>query len=389
MKISRKLWLSVFIVFTLIVAYVYSHLRDQISILSQLTYAAVPTDESLRDLQVADNYRIEFFIPPGKQGVDSPRQIAIAEEGWVFIGSYEGVVYAAKDHDGDGQADVVRRITDDLNVPHGVAFHAGNLYIGAVSTIYVVDNILARLRRHEKTIPLKPLVEGLPDNSWHGTRHIKVGPDNFLYVSLGTPCNICLPPDADLTGVIRRYDINGQGGEVYARGIRNSVGFDWHPQTGEMWFTDNGRDWMGDNLPSDELNRISNAGQHFGYPYCHQGNLPDPRFGKRAECSEFVAPAWLTGPHVANLGMAFDPTGTYAYIALHGSWNHSQKVGYSVYRARIDKDKVQAFEPFIEGWLTKDKTVLGRPVDIAFTANGSMLITDDFTDSVYHISKKH
>ncbi len=388
MRTGKKLWSFAFVAVALALAYGYSLLHNQVSIPFRLTHADVPARASLRELRVADDYRIEFFIPPGEQGMDSPRQIAVADDGWVFIGSYGGKVYAARDRDGDGRADVIRTIADGLTVPHGVAFHAGRLYIGTVSAIYVVDDVMAQLRRHKTTVPLTPLIKGLPDSAWHGTRHLKVGPDNLLYVSLGTPCNVCVPPDEEFAAVIRRYDLDGKGGEVYARGIRNAVGFDWHPGSGEMWFADNGRDWMGDDLPSDELNRVTRSGQHFGFPYCHQGDVPDPQFGKQRKCSEFAAPAWLTGPHVANLGMAFDAAGRYAYVALHGSWNHSQKVGYAVYRARIDKNEVRDFTPFVEGWLTANKAVLGRPVDVAFTADGGMLITDDFTDAVYRIRKR-
>ncbi len=351
-------------------------------------FARIAPDDAalLAMLKVPDGYRIDFFAPPGL-GVKSPRQLAEGADGWVFSGSRAGKVYALKDADQDGKADEARIIAEGMKTPHGVAFARGGLYIGAVDGVYFAENIVEKLNGGEAIAP-KLLVSGFYESPHHGARHIKIAPDGMLYVALGVPCDICLPPLPDFTGVIRRYAPDGSGGEVFARGIRNAVGFDFHPQSGELWFTDNGRDWLGDDLPSDELNHAPRPDMHFGYPYCHQGDLPDPEFGAGKSCADYESPALLTGAHAANLGMAFDAEGKYVYIALHGSWNRSEKTGYAVYRAAVDANGgVSDYAPFAEGWLREDGGVLGRPADIVFLADGDMLVSDDFAHAIYRVSK--
>ncbi len=344
------------------------------------------TEDGLEMLKLPAGYSINFFAPPSL-GLKSPRQLAEGEDGWVFAGSSAGKVYALRDSDRDGRADEARVIADGMSWPHGVAFQGGNLYVGAIDGVYKVVDIMGKLSGSGE-ITLRRIVSELYESAHHGARHLKISPDGMLYVSLGAPCNVCEPPMPDLTGVISRYDLNGGKGEVYSRGVRNSVGFDFHPKTGELWFTDNGRDWLGDDLPHDELNYAPRAGMHFGYPYCHQGNYPDPEYGEGKLCSDYEPPALLTGAHVANLGMSFDPAGEYVYIALHGSWNRSEKSGYAVYRAKVDGGEVSGYEPFVEGWLSKDGSVSGRPVDVIFLTDGGMLISDDFAGVVYRVVKR-
>ncbi|MGI9337334.1 MAG: PQQ-dependent sugar dehydrogenase [Gammaproteobacteria bacterium] len=327
------------------------------------------------------------------------RQIAIGGEGWVFVGSRADSVYALRDKDGDGIAEDKRIIAKGLRAPHGVAFGGGDLYIGEIPRVLVVRDVIGKLKSGAAIMP-EVFIDGLPSDGHHGVRHLGIAPDGkMLYVSFGVPCNIC-KPENDLAGVIRRYSLSAPAlliyppvplmatdGEVYARGLRNAVGFAWHPQTKVLWITDNGRDWLGDDLPGDELNRAPVAGMHFGFPYCHQGDFPDPEFGDEKPCDEFAAPALLTGAHVANLGMAFTKDGD-ALIALHGSWNRSVKVGYSVRRARIKDGRVIDYEDYAKGWLSDNGSVWGRPVDIAILPDGGVLVSDDNADAVYIIRQQ-
>ena len=380
---TKKLYLFVFALI-LLAGGAFSACRQ----INLAAFARIEPGETahLKMLKLPDGYRINFFAPPSLQ-VESPRQLAEGADGWIFSGSRAGKVYALRDGNGDGAADEVRIIAGKMSTPHGVAFYNGGLYIGAVDGVYLIADIITKLADGSQITPRR-LISGFHESGHHGTRHLKIAPDGMLYVSLGTPCDICEPPLPGFTSVIRRYALDGDDGEVYARGIRNSVGFDFHPRTGELWFTDNGRDWLGDDLPEDELNHAPRAGIHFGYPYCHQGDLPDPEFGAGKSCADYEPPALLTGAHVANLGMAFDGEGRYVYIALHGSWNRSEKTGYAVYRAEIGEDGgVSGYAPFVEGWLREDGAVLGRPADVVFLADGNMLISDDFSGAIYRISK--
>ena len=345
----------------------------------------------LKQITLADN---DLSIGIFADELPKARQLAIGDDGWIFVGSRADAVFALRDMDGDGIAEDKRMIVRDLQAPHGVAFSGGDLYIGEISRILVVRDIIGKLKTKSQIKP-EVVIKDLPSDSHHGMRHIKIAPDGMLYVSFGVPCNICKPAN-DLAGVIRRYFLaalsadaqSATDGEVFARGLRNAVGFAWHPQTKVLWITDNGRDWLGDDLPGDELNRAPAMGMHFGFPYCHQGDLPDPEFGDAASCEDFTAPALLTGAHVANLGMDFLASGD-ALIALHGSWNRTIKTGYAVRRARIRDGGVIAFENFAEGWLRPDGSVWGRPVDVAVLPNGGVLVSDDYADVVYIISPQN
>ena len=231
--------------------------------------------------------------------------------------------------------------------------------------------------------------DGLPTDGHHGWKFIRFGPGGLLHVPVGAPCNTCDAGDPYAT--IGRLDPGG-GFTIVARGVRNTVGFDWHPETGELWFTDNGRDWLGDDSPPDELNRLSAEGQHFGYPYCHGSDTPDPQFGARRGCGEFVAPAQDLGPHVAALGMRFYTGAMFPeeyrnqiFIAEHGSWNRSRKIGYRVTLVRLDGDEAVAYEPFAEGWLQGESS-WGRPVDVLVMPDGALLVSDDRAGLVYRIT---
>ncbi|MFI4959092.1 MAG: PQQ-dependent sugar dehydrogenase, partial [Lysobacterales bacterium] len=264
-----------------------------------------------------------FHIAVYSDQVPNAREIALGAKGTVFVGSNDaGKVYALTDSQGKGVADKVRVIASGLQLPVGVAFRNGDLYVSAVSKIYVLRDIENHLDN-----PPKPVVvtDKLPTETHHGWKFIAFGPDGKLYVPIGAPCNICDPAPAH--GKLTRMNADGSGMEDVARGIRNTVGFDWQPGTGHLWFTDNGRDLMGDDMPSDELNEITRPGEHFGYPYCHQGDTLDPEFGKGKSCKAYVPPVLKLGAHVASLGMRFyegklfPPNYTGAIIvAEHGSW---------------------------------------------------------------------
>jgi len=261
-----------------------------------------------------------------------------------------------------------------------------------MSKILRFDAIDERL----KTPPAASVVtDKLPVEASHGWKYIGFGPDARLYVAIGAPCNICEP--AATHGNITRMKPDGSEWEVVARGVRNSVGFDWSPLDRTLWFTDNGRDMLGDDLPSDELNRVAQAGQHFGYPYCHQGDTPDPEFGAKRRCDEFVAPVAKLGAHVAALGMRFYNGAQFPaeyrnniFVAEHGSWNRSRRSGYQVVRVVADAaGKAQRQEPFVQGWLIRDaggnETVLGRPADVLVMPDGSLLISDDYGGAIYRV----
>ncbi len=278
-------------------------------------------------------------------------------------------------------------IASGLREPAGVAFRDGSLYVSAVSRILRFDDIERRLAN-----PPQPVVvnDRFPTDGHHGRKFIAFGPDGKLYVPVGVACNVC-EPDPDRYGVIMRMNADGTGLEVFARGLRNSVGFDWDPRTKELWFTDNGRDMLGDDLPPDTLNHAPRAGLRFGFPYCHAGVLPDPEFGRGRPCSAFRPPAQSLGPHVAALGMRFY-TGTQfpaayrgrIFIAEHGSWNRSRKIGYRVTMVTLDGDRAVRYEPFAEGWL-QGETQWGRPADVLVAPDGSLLVSDDFAGAVYRI----
>ena len=331
-------------------------------------------------------------LPPGfaielVARAPTARGMAFGRDGTLFVGSRNGNVYAVTLPQGGGAARV-RTIASGLRDPVGVAYRDGALFVSSVSRIVRLDDIERRLDS-----PPAPAVvtDAYPTEGHHGWKFIAFGPDGKLYVPVGAPCNIC-EPDPDKYAVITRINPDGSGREVVARGVRNTVGFDWHPQTHELWFTDNGRDMLGDDAPPDELNRVVTAGANYGYPYCHGGTIPDPEFHTRP-CSEFVAPVQNLGPHVASLGMRFY-TGTQfpveyrnqIFIAEHGSWNRSRKIGYRVTLVKLDASgKALEYAPFAQGWL-QGQQPWGRPADVAVAPDGSLLVSDDYAGAIYRIS---
>jgi glucose/arabinose dehydrogenase len=336
----------------------------------------------LSRLKVPQGFRIETYI----QGLADARSIRLGDKGTLFVSNRNlDKVYAVVEIGGKREA---RIIASGLDRPNGLAFKDGTLYIAESTKISMLEKIEDNIDN-----PPKPIViySDFPDHQSHGWKYMALGPDNKLYVNVGAPCNICNPPATNAQ--IRRLNLDGSGSEPYALGVRNSVGFDFHPVTRELYFTDNGRDWLSDELPHDELNRVTKAGQHFGFPYCHQGDLPDAEFGGGRSCSEFVAPVAKLGPHAAALGMRFY-TGTMfpakyrggIFIARHGSWNKAEKIGGDVVYVTLNRDgSVRSTEPFLTGFL-KDNNYVGRPVDIAVMKDGSLLVSDDYAGAIYRIA---
>ena len=321
---------------------------------------------------------------------EGARSLCVSPGGTLFVGTQgAGKVYAIRDENHDGKADKIYTVAKNLNTPNGVAFKDGNLYIATISTIYRLDDIESKLEN-----PPDPVIvyDKYPTDTHHGWKFIAFGPDGKLYVPVGAPCNIC-EPDKPLYASITRMNPDGSDMEIFANGIRNTVGFAWHPDTKELWFTDNGRDELGDDIPNDELNNASKPGLNFGYPYCHQGNIPDPKFGRGKNCSDYVPPVKLMGPHVAALGLRFYTGSVFPaeyknaiFVARHGSWNRSTPIGYDVAVLKMDANgKPSDAIPFAQGWLQNEKTVNGRPVDISFLQDGSMLVSDDYNGLVYRI----
>jgi glucose/arabinose dehydrogenase len=294
------------------------------------------------------------------------------------------------DKDNDGQSDEKYTLLTGRKMPNGVAFHNGALYVAEVDKIWRLDNIESNL-----AAPPAPVLvyDSLPHDTHHGWKYIAFGPDGKLYIPIGAPCNICNNSERDPRyASISRINPDGTGFEVFASGVRNTVGFDWHPVTHQLWFTDNGRDQMGDDIPPDELNTAPKAGMHFGYPYCHAGTIADPEYGKKRSCDEFTPPAANLSPHTAALGMKFY-TGkmfpsTYKniiFIAEHGSWNRSKPIGYRIMTLRMGIRGEFKYLPFAEGWLRSGKS-WGRPVDVLQQPDGSLLVSDDFANVIYRIT---
>jgi glucose/arabinose dehydrogenase len=325
--------------------------------------------------------------------VENARSMALSPSGVIYVGNKDkDKVYAVKDSDGDFKADKKWVVASGLNMPNGVAFHDGDLYVAEVSKISKIADVESKLAN-----PPAPttVVDDYPKETHHGWKYIAFGPDGKLYVPVGAPCNICESKD-EIFASITRINADGSGREVFAKGVRNSVGFTWHPTTKELWFTDNGRDMLGDDVPSCELNKAPKAGMHFGYPYCHEGSVKDPEFGSKKPCSEFAAPADKLGPHVAPLGLKFYTGSQFPsqyknqlFVAEHGSWNRSKKSGYNVSLVKVKNNKVTGHEMFASGWLDEAaQKAWGRPVDVLLLPDGSMLISDDQANVIYRISYK-
>jgi glucose/arabinose dehydrogenase len=367
---------------------------------SESTTATVKTDTTknvsneeqktlpLDKIKLPPGFVIDIFAE-----VDNARSMAISPSGVIYVGNRNGdKVYAVKDTDGDFKADKKWVLASDLNMPNGVAFRDGDLYIAEVSRISKIVDVEKNLDAPGKLVTVK---DDYPKETHHGWKYISFGPDGKLYVPVGAPCNICDRKEP-IYASITRINPDGSGFEVFARGIRNSVGFTWHPDSKEMWFTDNGRDMLGNETPSCELNIAPKPGMHFGYPYCHEGSVKDPEFGNKKACSEFVGPVDKLGPHVAPLGLKFYTGKSFPaeyrnqlFVAEHGSWNRDKKIGYNVTLVKVENGKVKGHEMFASGWLDeKTQKVWGRPVDVLVLSDGSMLVSDDQANVIYRISYK-
>jgi len=330
-------------------------------------------------------------LPPGfeigvfAERVPDARSLALGKSNVLFVGTRADRVYAVRYR--DAKATQVVTIASGLRMPNGVALRDGALYVAEVNRILRFDDIEAQLDARPKPAVV---TDRYPGETHHGWKFIRFGPDGWLYVPVGAPCNICEPDPRH--GLISRIRPDGSGYEVFARGVRNSLGFDWDPRTRSLWFTDNGRDMLGDDLPSDELNHAPKPGMHFGYPYCHEGDTADPEFGLKRACSEFSPPAVKLGPHVASLGMRFYTGSQFPaeyrnniFIAEHGSWNRSKKIGYRIARVVVEGGRVTKHEVFAEGWL-QGESVWGRPVDLEVMPDGSLLVSDDYAGAIYRIA---
>lgn len=355
-----------------------------ILILVPLMSAVRSNQELLLDkIKLPSGFKINVYAT----GVRNAREMTLGSNGTLFVGSREaGNVYAVTGRDKDNRSTEVIKIAEGLNMPSGVTFGDGSLYVAEISRVIRYDGIESHLKN-----PPKPVVvnDKFPTDRHHGWKFIAFGPDGLLYVPVGAPCNICAPDERH--GVIDRMKPDGSGLEVFATGVRNSVGFDWHPVTKELWFTDNGVDGMGDNIPPDELNYAPRMGMNFGFPYCLAGTIPGPGFG-REPCSKFTPPAINLAPHVAAIGMRFY-TGTMfppeyrnqIFIAEHGSWNRSTPIGYRISLVRLEGNKAVKYEPFAEGWL-QGRSAWGRPADVLVMPDGSLLVSDDKADAIYRIT---
>jgi glucose/arabinose dehydrogenase len=330
------------------------------------------------NIRLPDGFAIETYAK-----VPGARSLALGEKGTIFVSNRKGsAVYAVVP---DGAATRTIKLLDGLDTPNGIAIHRGDLYVAQIDRITRYDDIESNLSRMPAGVKLDIQ---LPSDRHHGWRYIGFGPDGKLYVSIGAPCNVC---DQAGFGRIIRMQPDGSERETVAEGVRNSVGFAWQPGSGDFWFTDNGRDMLGDDVPADELNHLSAVGQHFGYPYCHAGELLDPEFGAGRDCADYRPPAQKLGAHVAPLGIRFYTGSMFParyrnqiFIAEHGSWNRSKKAGYRVSMVRLENGVPVSYEPFATGWL-QNEAVSGRPVDLLVLADGSMLVSDDHADKIYRI----
>ncbi|WP_076543256.1 sorbosone dehydrogenase family protein [Shewanella sp. UCD-KL21] len=338
----------------------------------------------LENIKLPPNFTIEVYA----ESVDNARQMALGDNGTLFVGSRRaGNLYALIDSNNDMKADRQIVVAKDLFMPSGIAFHNGSLYVAEVDKIWRYRDI----EKHLPNVPAPELVyDKLPNKAHHGWKFIKFGPDGKLYIPVGAPCNVC---ESELPfASILKLDVETKQTTIVAKGVRNSVGFDFHPDTGELWFTDNGRDMMGDDLPDDELNHVTEIGQHFGFPYVHNADIADPEFVNDKLAKLNTPPVLNLGAHVAALGMEFYQGQQFPasykgdiFIAQHGSWNRSSKVGYRIMQVTLDGNKVSDYQPFATGWLQGEQS-WGRPVAVLTMADGSLLVSDDAANAVYRIS---
>ena len=335
---------------------------------------------SLDDIRLPPGFSIEVYAD-----VPKARSLALGDRGTLFVSTRKArSVYAVVENE-DGSTRTIE-ILGGMSTPNGIAFHDGDLYVAEIDRVYRFRDA----EDHLGSMPAGELLDvDLPSDRSHGWRYIGFGPDNKLYIAIGAPCNVCDKPGY---AQIIRMNPDGSDRETYATGVRNSVGLAWHPETGELWFTDNGRDMMGDDIPPCELNHAPRRGLHFGFPYCHGGDIADPEYGAQRQCKSYTPPVQKLGPHVAPLGLTFYTGSMFppefrgqVFIAEHGSWNRSKKIGYRVTLVRLEGNRAVSYEPFAEGWLQNEQ-YSGRPVDVIVKDDGSLLVSDDYAGKVYRIT---
>jgi glucose/arabinose dehydrogenase len=349
-------------------------------------WASPATDRVLEKVRLPPGFKLEVYA----DNVPAARSMAWGQRGTLFVGTRNGNVYSVSGKPGADKPSIdrpmVRTLAAGLNMPNGVAFRDGALYVAEVHRILRYDAIEGSLAK----VPEPKVVRAdLPKDRHHGWRYIAFGPDGKLYVPIGAPCNVCNEPEY---GLITRMNPDGSDYEVFARGVRNSVGFTWHPISKQLWFTDNGRDFLGEDAPPCELNHAPRAGLDFGFPYCHGRNITDPEFGRLGECSKIAPPVQTLGAHVAPLGVKFYTGSAFpaayrnqVFIAEHGSWNRKEPSGYRITLVKLDGEKALGYEPFASGF-HQGRETFGRPVDLLVLGDGSMLVSDDLAGAIYRIS---
>lgn len=339
----------------------------------------------IQSLQLPANFHIDVFAK-----IPEARSMSLGEN-TVFVSTRSaGKIYKIVLNQNKTAAEKIYLLAEKLDSPNGIAFYQNNLFVAEPDRIIRFDNVESRLPDRKKP---KVILDNLPNLKGHDWRYIKIGPDGKLYISIGAPCNVCLSNNPQFA-TIMRMSLDGSHNEIVANGVRNSMGFDWHPITKELWFTDNGRDNLGDNIPPDELNRVTENGRHYGFPYLYGNNIPDPNYIGKIPALNFVAPMRELGPHVAALGMIFYTGKMFPktfqnqiLIAEHGSWNRSSKIGYRVTKVDLQKNSAISYQTFIDGWL-QDQTARGRPVDILQMPDGAILISDDYAGIIYRVTYK-
>ena len=354
-------------------------------VLVTITSGCGNAQSNLNAISMPPGFKISIYA----SGIEGARSLTLGDNGVVFVGSRsEGRVYALVDENGDGKKVEVLTVASNLDTPNGVAYHNGSLYVAEISRILRYDNILENLNQPKAPVVVYDL---LPKERHHGWKFIGIGPDEKLYVPVGAPCNICASEDERFASIMR-MNLDGAETEIFAHGVRNTVGFDWHPLSGELYFTDNGRDWLGDDLPPDELNHAPIKGMHFGYPYYYGDNLADPEFKEQPQIPSLSKPAMKLEAHVAPLGMRFytgemfpEEYKNQIFIAEHGSWNRTSLIGYRILLVRLQDGKPISQEVFAHGW-SNSAVPWGRPVDVLVMPDGALLVSDDRANAVYRIS---
>ena len=349
-----------------------------------LSTQAIQAEIQLELIELPPGFSIEIYA----DGVENARQMVRGDKGTLFAGSRRGgKLWAMSDLDGDQRIEQVNLIDEDLNLPSGLEFQDGALFVGTVDRILRYDDIETRLGQSPEPVVI---TDALPSEEHHGWKYLRFGPDGKLYIPIGIPCNIC---DEEGFGEIRRMNPDGSGMDVFAYGVRNSVGLAFHPENGQLWFTDNGRDMLGDDIPADELNHAPQKGMHFGTPFCHQGDLLDEEFGEGKNCADYVPPVAKLDPHGAALGLAFytgdmfpDGYKNKLFITQHGSWNRSEKSGYQILVLSVTAEGgVSDVSVFASGWL-QDEEAWGRPNDVLVMPDGALLVSDDKAGVIYRIT---